>query len=81
MFHTVFSQVRYYFLVLVWNSDVVRQHNIMDLRYIPVSHKSILEAIEIRDSLEATELLRKHIRKGADRQWEVAKMRKMAEES
>jgi DNA-binding GntR family transcriptional regulator len=79
LFHTVYSQVRYYFIFLVWNSEEVRRHNSMDLRYVPISHNSIFKAIEVRDIQEATELLRVHLRKGAERHWETAKRRNMAE--
>ncbi len=77
---TVYNQTRYYFLVLVWGSLDVREHDIMNLRNIPVSHKSIFEAIERRDVLAATELLRSHIRKGVERCWQIAKMRRMVDE-
>jgi DNA-binding GntR family transcriptional regulator len=79
MYNTVMSQTRYYFLVLIWSSDVVRKHNIMDLKNIPVSHKSLYEAISARDCDRAGELIRLHLRKGIDRYWQIAKMRNMTD--
>jgi DNA-binding GntR family transcriptional regulator len=79
MYNTVMSQTRYYFLVLIWSSDVVKKHNIMDLKNIPVSHKSLYEAICHNDKNEAGELIRIHLRKGIERYWQIAKMRNMTD--
>jgi DNA-binding GntR family transcriptional regulator len=73
---TVYSQTRYYFLVLIWNSLTVRRHDIMDLKNIPVSHTSIYDAISKRDTETAVRLLREHINEGMKRYWQMANMLK-----
>jgi DNA-binding GntR family transcriptional regulator len=81
LFRTVMSQIRYYFLVLIWNSDTIRKHEIMNLKNIPISHKCIFEAIKQRDASQATELMRTHLSKGVERTWQMAKMQKLANDN
>ena len=58
----------------------MRQHDMMDLNKIPISHISIFEAIKQRNADVAIELMRIHLAKGAGRFWQMAKMQHMADE-
>lgn len=73
----VFRQTHYYYLVLIWKSAAVRNNEIMNLRHIPVSHKTIFEAIASKDIPAATELIRSHLNNGLQRYRQIAKLNEM----
>lgn len=79
MHEEILDHLEYIFLIIVLCSEKIKEHDIMDLSKIPVSHKSIYEAIKAKDLGLALELIRKHLEKSVERYNEMIKIRNLDE--
>lgn len=79
MHEEILSQLRYMFFIIIWSSEKVKKHDIMNLAKIPISHRSVYEAIKARDLILALRSLREHLTKGVARYHEIIKIRNLYE--
>ncbi|MCE5186891.1 MAG: GntR family transcriptional regulator [Planctomycetaceae bacterium] len=71
----IMNRLNYNFFVIVWSCEKLKKHEFMDIQKIPISHKTILEAVERKDLISALRLIRTHIGNSVDRYREILKIR------
>ncbi len=77
MHSEILEQLGYMFHIVVLCSEKIKKHEIMDLSKIPVSHKSIYEAIASKDLTQSVKLIHSHLEKAMERFDKMIKMRNL----
>ena len=75
MHRDIMDQLRYMFFIVVWSSEKIKKHEIMDLSKIPIAHKKIYDAILKDDLVLALDLLRHHLGMSVQRYNKIIEIR------